>query len=113
VSRTVARTGSGRMGVRIGSEGICVMDIRDYNRRAWDRYVEAGDEFTRPVDGELIEYARRGEYAIFLTPFRPAPQNWFPNVRGLRVPVPGGGWRPAGPGSGGSRGGHHGPGYLP
>jgi SAM-dependent methyltransferase len=73
------------------------MDVRDYNQEAWDRYVEQGDEFTVPVDEELIAYARLGEYAVFLSPGRPAPQEWFPPPGGLEVLVLGGGGGQQGP----------------
>jgi SAM-dependent methyltransferase len=60
-------------------------DIRDYNRKAWNRQVEEGNEWTKPVSHEEIELARRGEWKIVLTPLRPVPQDWFPPTRGLRV----------------------------
>jgi hypothetical protein len=39
------------------------VDIREYNRHAWDRKVEQGDKWTVPVGPEVITQARRGGVA--------------------------------------------------
>jgi SAM-dependent methyltransferase len=62
------------------------MDVRDYNRRAWDRQVERGNEWTVPVGPEVIEEARRGRWSVLLTEQKPVPREWFPaELRGLEV----------------------------
>jgi SAM-dependent methyltransferase len=61
------------------------MDVREYNRRAWDREVERGNRWTVPVGPEVIAAARRGEWSIVLTPTKPVPRGWFPLVAGLDV----------------------------
>jgi SAM-dependent methyltransferase len=61
------------------------VDIRDYNRRAWNRQVEASNVWTRPVSHEIIEAARRGDWSVLLTPSRPVPREWFPDLTGLEV----------------------------
>jgi SAM-dependent methyltransferase len=61
------------------------MDIRAYNRQAWDKSVEEGSEWTVPVDAETIRAARRGEWKIVLTPVKPVPRAWFPPLPGLEV----------------------------
>src|ERR671912_1039195 len=62
------------------------MDVRGYNREAWDRQVESGNEWTVPVGPEVIEAARRGEWAVLLTEQKPVPREWFPaEMRGLRI----------------------------
>ena len=61
------------------------MDIRSYNRAAWDRQVEKGNRWTVPVGPEVIAAARRGEWQVVLTPARPVPRAWFPPLRGLDV----------------------------
>jgi 2-polyprenyl-3-methyl-5-hydroxy-6-metoxy-1,4-benzoquinol methylase len=66
---------------REGSE----MDIRAYNRRAWDREVERENPWTVPVSREAVAAARQGEWRILLTPTKPVPRGWFPDVRGLNV----------------------------
>lgn len=61
------------------------MDIRDHNRRAWDRQVEAGNVWTVPVDPEAIAAARRGEWQVVLTPTQPVPRDWFGDLAGRDV----------------------------
>ena len=60
------------------------MDIRDHNRKAWDKYVEEGQsEWTKPVSPEIIAKARLGEFSILLTEQKPVPREWFPPLNGL------------------------------
>lgn len=61
------------------------MDIRAHNRAAWDREVEAGNEWTVPVGPEIIAAARRGEWQVVLTPTRPVPREWFGDLAGREV----------------------------
>jgi SAM-dependent methyltransferase len=62
------------------------MDIREHNRRAWDREVERGCEWTVPVSREMIEAARQGRWSIGLTEQRRVPREWFPaEMKGLDV----------------------------
>jgi SAM-dependent methyltransferase len=61
------------------------MDIVAYNRTAWDREVEKGNPWTVPVGAEAIAAARRGEWSVLLTPTRPVPRSWFPELRGADV----------------------------
>ena len=59
------------------------MDVRAYNRDAWDHSVLQGNRWTVPVTSEEIAAARRGEWSIILTPNKPVPRSWFPDLRGL------------------------------
>ena len=61
------------------------MDIRSYNREAWDRQVESGNVWTIPVSSEKVAEARNGRWEIFLTPTRPVPRDWFPPLPGASV----------------------------
>ncbi|MFH1572033.1 MAG: class I SAM-dependent methyltransferase, partial [Gemmatimonadota bacterium] len=61
------------------------MDVRDFNREAWDRQVELGNEWTVPVSSEVVAAARGGEWSIYLTPSRPVPRHWFPPLGGAAV----------------------------
>lgn len=62
------------------------MDVRSYNRDAWNREVERGENrWTRPAGHEIIEKARRGEFGIVLTENIPVPQRWFPPLIGADV----------------------------
>ena len=60
------------------------MDIRAYNRDAWNRYVDEGESlWTKPVSPEIIARARNGHFSILLTEQKPVPQAWFPPLKGL------------------------------
>jgi SAM-dependent methyltransferase len=62
------------------------MDIRSYNRDAWDREVEGGQSrWTQPVDSETIAKARKGEFSILLTENIAVPLRWFPPLRDMDV----------------------------
>jgi SAM-dependent methyltransferase len=62
------------------------MDVRSYNRDAWDREVEGGQSrWTQPVDSETIAKARKGEFSILLTENIAVPPSWFPPLRDTDV----------------------------
>jgi SAM-dependent methyltransferase len=62
------------------------MDIRSYNRDAWDRQVQSGQNpWTIPVSSEAIARARAGDWSIVLTENKPVPREWFPPMQGLKV----------------------------
>ena len=59
------------------------MNVRTYNRHAWDRQVAQGNRWTIPVAPEVVAAARRGTWEVLLTPTRPVPHAWFPPLAGL------------------------------
>lgn len=61
------------------------MDIRKHNSLAWDKEVERGNKWTIPVSEAVINDARRGQWEIILTPSKPVPRAWFPDLGGLDV----------------------------
>jgi SAM-dependent methyltransferase len=62
------------------------MNIVEYNRAAWNRQVEEGNEWTVPVSSETINAARRGEFSVLLTETKPTPRDWFPaNLDGVDI----------------------------
>jgi SAM-dependent methyltransferase len=61
------------------------VNVREYNRGAWDHAVETGNRWTVPVSPEVVAAARRGEWSIVLTPAKPVPREWFPPLAGLEV----------------------------
>ncbi|HEX8921559.1 MAG TPA: class I SAM-dependent methyltransferase [Pyrinomonadaceae bacterium] len=66
-------------------DAFCEMDIRDYNRTAWDNEVERGNEWTQAVAPEVIAAARQGTWEVLLTETRPVPREWFPDLNALDV----------------------------
>ena len=61
------------------------MDVPGYNREAWDRQVESGNQWTVPVGSEVIEAARCGEWEVLLTDQKYVPREWFPEMAGADV----------------------------
>jgi SAM-dependent methyltransferase len=62
------------------------MDIRSYNRDAWDREVQAGkNRWTQPVSPEIIARAKKGDFSVVLTENIPVPRRWFPRLQGADI----------------------------
>ena len=54
------------------------LDPVAYNRAAWDREVDSGNEWTRPVGPDVIARARAGDWSVVLIGYQPVPRDWFP-----------------------------------
>jgi SAM-dependent methyltransferase len=62
------------------------MDTRAYNREAWNREVDGGENpWSQPVSPEIIAKAKQGEFSILLTENIPVPHKWFPPLKGADV----------------------------
>jgi SAM-dependent methyltransferase len=61
------------------------LNVRDYNRYAWNRQVDNNNKFTIPVDPQTIASARKGEFSVLLTETNPVPREWFPPFQGLNL----------------------------
>ena len=61
------------------------MDVRSFNRNAWDSQVEQGNPWTIPVSPEQIADAARSYPKILLTPTKFVPQDWFPILKDAQV----------------------------
>ncbi len=61
------------------------MNIREYNRDAWDREVKKNNKWTIPVSSDTIARARKGDWQILLTPTIAVPLDWFPQLKGADV----------------------------
>jgi 2-polyprenyl-3-methyl-5-hydroxy-6-metoxy-1,4-benzoquinol methylase len=62
------------------------MDVRSYNREAWNREVEGGqNRWSQPVDAETIAKARQGKFSVLLTENISVPHRWFPTLQGADV----------------------------
>ncbi|MEV8352358.1 class I SAM-dependent methyltransferase [Streptomyces niveus] len=49
-----------------------------HNRAAWDKCVEDGNEWSRPVSAETVERARGGDWSIVLIGRQPVDRSWLP-----------------------------------
>lgn len=62
------------------------MDIRSYNRDAWNREVEGkANPWTQPATPDIIARAREGDWSVLLTESLPVPREWFPPLEGLEI----------------------------
>lgn len=61
------------------------MDIRKHNSLAWNKEVERGNKWTIAVSEAVIDAAKQGQWKILLTPSKPVPRAWFPDLEGLDV----------------------------
>lgn len=61
------------------------MDIREYNRVAWNKLVAKQNQWTIPVSPEQIALARQGEFSVVLTPSKPVPRDWFGDLVDAKV----------------------------
>jgi len=61
------------------------IDVRAFNREAWNKSVENANPWTIPVSSDAIAAARRGDWEIILTPTKPVPKSWFPELAGCDV----------------------------
>ena len=50
-----------------------------YNRAAWDREVDSGNEWTRPVGPEVVARARAGDWSVVLIGYEAVPRSWWPD----------------------------------
>src|SRR5215212_5935044 len=71
------------------------MDVRGYNRKAWNKQVESGNQWTVPFGPDVIEAARRGQWTVLLTDTKPVPRDWFPEMAGAVLCLASGGGQQA------------------
>jgi ubiquinone/menaquinone biosynthesis C-methylase UbiE len=56
------------------------------NEKVWDVRSENSDRWSIPVSSEEIEQAKRGNWAIWLTPKKLVPASWFPkDISGKKI----------------------------
>ncbi|MFI9209971.1 class I SAM-dependent methyltransferase [Streptomyces sp. NPDC053253] len=55
-----------------------VVDPGAHNRAAWDKYVQEGNEWSRPVSAEDVERARMGDWSVVLIGREPVDRSWLP-----------------------------------
>ncbi|WP_010097652.1 class I SAM-dependent methyltransferase [Ornithinibacillus scapharcae] len=62
------------------------MNIVKHNSSAWDRKVETGGNYTKPVSKEVIEKSRAGDWSITVTTTKQVPRDWFPeSLKGVKI----------------------------
>jgi SAM-dependent methyltransferase len=62
------------------------MNIRSFNREAWDRQVQSGQNpWTIPVSPEIIANARADKWSVLLTENIAVPRAWFQPMKALKI----------------------------
>jgi SAM-dependent methyltransferase len=61
------------------------VDVLEHNRIAWNKNVERKNPWTIPVSSEAVAAARQGRWEIVLTPTKPVPREWYPDLVGCDV----------------------------
>src|SRR3954467_2566287 len=54
------------------------LDPAAHNRVAWDRQVDQGNEWSRPISAETVARARAGDWTVVLIGYRPRDPPWVP-----------------------------------
>ncbi len=60
-------------------------DYLIHNKNAWDKQVDKNNHWTIPVSAEILAEAKKGNWQIVLTPWKPVPKEWFPDLPGKSV----------------------------
>lgn len=58
---------------------------QDVNAKTIDRWVENDWEWGRPITHEQFVAAKAGDWSIVLTPTKPVPADWFPELKGKKL----------------------------
>ncbi|MFA7589029.1 MAG: class I SAM-dependent methyltransferase [Acholeplasmataceae bacterium] len=58
---------------------------QDINAKMFDKWVKEGWEWGIPITEEQYREAKKGNWEMLLTPIKPVPKNWFPDVNGIKV----------------------------
>ena len=61
------------------------MDYTDINAKTIDRWIENGWEWGVPITHEQFIEAQKGNWSMVLTPIKPVPRDWFPDLKGKKV----------------------------
>lgn len=61
------------------------MNYTDINANTIDRWIEEGWEWGKPISHEEYTEALKGNWRMLLTPIKPVPKNWYPDLKGKKV----------------------------
>ena len=61
------------------------MDYQDINAQTIDRWIREGWEWGKPISHEVYEKAVNGEWAVYLTPTKTVPHEWFGSLKGKKI----------------------------
>lgn len=61
------------------------MKYTEQNATTIDRWIDEGWEWGIPISHEQYLSALRGEWSMLLTPTKPVPRDWYPDLSGAKV----------------------------
>ncbi len=61
------------------------MNYTEQNSKTIDRWVENGWEWGIPITREQFAAAKNGDWQMVLTPTKPVPKDWYPDLSGKKV----------------------------
>lgn len=62
------------------------MKYTKINEQEWNKIVEAGSEWTKPISHEKLIENSNNNFKLYLSPCIPIPRNWFPDsIKGLKI----------------------------
>lgn len=61
------------------------MNYTDMNAKTIDRWVENGWEWGTPITHEQYKDALGGKWSMVLTPTKPVPKDWYPDLKDKKV----------------------------
>ncbi|QDK71022.1 class I SAM-dependent methyltransferase [Lactococcus protaetiae] len=62
------------------------MNTTQQNNNAWDQKVEEGSQWTKAVNHEIIEQAKKGNWEITVTTEKAVPKSWLPkDLAGVKI----------------------------
>ena len=65
---------------------MAIQTVQEVNRHAWNsRVLEGKNRWTQPVSSEQVRAAKRGEWAIYVTPTQAVPRDWLGEIQGKEV----------------------------
>ncbi len=61
------------------------MNYTEINAKTIDRWIDEGWEWGMPISHEQFVDALGGKWSMLLTPTKPVPKDWYPDLKGKRV----------------------------
>lgn len=61
------------------------MNYTEINAKTMDKWIEEGWEWGVPISHEQFIDALGGKWSMLLTPTKPVPKDWYPDLKGKRV----------------------------
>ncbi|MDR1549035.1 MAG: hypothetical protein LBT06_10670 [Hungatella sp.] len=61
------------------------MNYAEINAKTIDRWIDEGWEWGVPISHEQFIDALGGKWSMLLTPTKPVPKDWYPDLKGKNI----------------------------